>query len=210
MIKLGESVRLVMFQFSFSNLSLVPKFVRELESETEKESTKRKNQTGGEMVIEPTEKSDLASCLNQLEQAGYEMVNVSCQERLNQKKGKRNYCMVRFIFARSEYAQPSEDFLKIRDHVRIEMKRICKQAMWRVRAYSNPFYENGEELPEFRALSINLEAREPYKKPDGDPVTVWLTDDYGNRIGPAPIPISPEHQLNIEEEGDILLKRLAG
>jgi len=54
---------------------------------------------------------------------------------------------------------------------------------------------DGEEIPGQRAVSINLEAREPLFRPDGQPVVVWQKDERGERVGDAPLPIVSERRL---------------
>lgn len=105
--------------------------------------------------------------------------------------------MVLFLFARREFVELSDEFKKVRDIIRTELRSICEATMWRVRSFSNPLYKNGEEIPDQRAVSINLEARQPLFRPDGQPVTVWQNDENGKRVGDAPLPIKADYCLRI-------------
>lgn len=159
MVTLNDTVRLVAMQFSFLNPVLVPASVKRLNRETQGEHMERKSHSSGVMVIEPTEKCSLVEFLGELEAAGYEMVDALYKERINYKdpSGKSTYHMVRFLFARREFAGFSDEFKKAHDDIRTAFVEMCRVAMWRVRAFSNPFYKNGEEIAGQRAVSVNLE-----------------------------------------------------
>ena len=201
-MKLDSTVRLVMLQFSFSNIDAVPQVLFLRSPETDKESSdrqERKAQGTGEQIIAPTEKCCLLSFIENLETVGYELVDATYQARQRYGGGSntdKNYHAVRFTFARHEFATPSEDFLKVRDRILVELGTMCCDAFWRVRAYSNSFFLNGEEVAEQVALSINLEARVPLYRADGSLVTQWQKDENGERIGDAPVSIKPDHYLS--------------
>ncbi len=199
MVVLNGTVPLIALQFSFSNSNAIPTMVKRLNRETPEERVVRKDRSSGVMVIEPTAKCSLVEFLGELETAGYEMVDAFHKERIDAKdpRGKKSYHMMRFLFARREFVDLSDEFKKVRDLIYFELRSICESAMWRVRVFSNPFYENGEEVPDRRAVSINLEAREPFSRPDGQPVTVWQKDENGNRVGDAPLPLKANHCLRI-------------
>lgn len=199
MVALNGTVRLVALQFSFSNPDVIPATVKRQDRETPEERVGRKSHSSGVMVIEPTEKCSIEEFLEELEAAGYEMVDGFYKERIdaNDPRGKRSYHMVRFLFARREFVELSDEFKKVRDTIHAELWSICEAAMWRVRSFSNPFYKNGEEIPDQRTVSINLEARQPLFRPDGQTVTVWQKDENGKRVGDAPLPLKADYCLRI-------------
>ncbi len=199
MASLDGTVRMVALQFSFSNPDTIPASVKRRDPETKGECVERKNHSSGFLVIEPTEKCSLAELPGELETTGFEMVDAFCKERLDPKdpSGKRTYHMARFQFARREIVKLSDEFKKVRDIIRAELQTICETAMWRVRAFDNPFYKNGEEIPGQRSISINLEVRTPLFRPDGQPVTVWSKDGNGKRLGDSPLPIRPGYCLRV-------------
>ena len=200
MVALNGTVRLVALQFSFSNPDAIPASVKRLNRETQEERVERKGHSSGVMVIEPTEKCSLAEFLGELETAGYEMVDAFYKERIDAKdsRRKRTYHMVRFLFARREFVNISDEFRTARGAIRTELRNICAGAMWRVRAFSNPFYKNGaREVSDQSALSINLEVRTPLFRPDGQIVTVWQKDANGNRMGDAPLPLKVDYCLRV-------------
>jgi len=194
---------MIMLQFSFSNFKIVPRWVWEKSFEKWEEWKERKDNEGtGKMLISPTENCSLVKFLNEIKTAGYEMVDALYQPRTDPKDNsrKRKYHMVRFIFARREYLEElPEEFKDARENIYNELQKMCEEAMWRVRAYLNPFFQNEEEIPEQHALSINLELRKPLIQPDGKPIVVWQKDNQDNRIGDAPLPLKPDHYLHITD-----------
>ncbi len=199
MVRLDNSVRLVALQFSFSNPNAVPQVVKRAERETPDEWNERKSRASGTMVVEPTENCSIVEFLGELEAAGYEMVDAFYKERIDPKDpwGRRTYRVVCFLFARHEFVDLSVEFKGVRDDVRAALTEMCRVAMWRVRVFSNPFYQNGLEVPDQRAVSINLKARQPLFRLDGQPVTVWQKDERGKRIGDAPLPLKPRCCLRL-------------
>lgn len=202
MISLNGSVRLVALQFSFSNPRAIPQAVRCSETETPDERNERKSHSSGVLVIEPTNNCSLVEFLEKLEAVGYEMVDAFYKERIDAKdlRGKRRYHMVRFLFARHEFVDLSDEFKKVRENIRTALSEMCRVAMWRVRVFSNPFYEDSEEIPNQHAVSINLESRQPLFRPDGQPVTVWQKGVDSKKIGDAPLPLKADHCLRIMDD----------
>ena len=189
-MRLNENIPMVSLQFSFSNPEAIPVLVRHRSNETMQERQVRKNHTSGQLVIGPTENCSIATMFTGIKSAGYELVDAFHQERIDPKDptGRRRYHTVRFQFARSETAQISDEFKAIRDQIHYELQDICGNAHWRVRAFLNPFYRNGEEVQGKNAVSINFEARNPLFHPNGEPVLVWRKDERGNRLGNCPVP----------------------
>lgn len=190
-----KNTRVVIMQFSFSNPNVIPSAIKRLDKETIEERVERKSHSTGIMVIEPTEKCCVEEFIDELEKIGFQLVDSFYKERMS--PGKSNYHMIRFIFWRNDFAEPSEEFKKVFGVVRESLKTICQEALWRVRAFDNPFYKDGEEIKGQRAISINLEARNPLFLPDGSQVVAWEKDGAGRRIGTAPVPIQPAHKLVI-------------
>lgn len=171
--------------------------MKKLKRETPDERVVRKSLSNGDMVIEPTVGCSLKQFLEELKSAGYEMVDAFYKERINAKNPRKPYHMVRFVFARHEFATISDEFKEVRKTILAELKVICENALWRVRAFRNPFYKNGEEIQGEFAISINMEARQPLFLPNGQPVVIWKKDESGERVGEAPLPISPIYHLRV-------------
>lgn len=207
MVMLNGYIRLITLQFSFSNPDAIP-VMKRLDRETQEELAERKSHSSGILVIEPTEKCSLVEFLGELETAGYEMVDAFYKERIDPKdpRGKRTYHMVRFLFAHHEFMGLSDEFKKVRDNMRTALSEMCRVAMWRVRSFSNPFYNNGKEIPDQCAVSINLEARQPLFRPDGQPIMVWQKDENGERIGDTPILLKADYCLQIMGDAICLIK----
>lgn len=195
--------RMIILQFSFTNAGVIPKVVRRLPKETIEERIARKSYPGGgAMVIEPTENCSLSEFLGELEAAGYELVDAAYEERINAKNLYKTYHMVRFIFVHREFMEFSDEHKRIvRAFMLAELRKICEEAHWRVRAFSNPFFKDGEEVKGQRALSLNFEARKPLFEADDPtrPVRVWVKNEKGERVGDAPLPLRPDYHLRIME-----------
>ena len=196
MFKLDGSVRLVIVQFSFSNPDVIPPSVRRRSPETHEERGERKDRADGDMILEPTAGASLAEFPRDLETAGYKLVDAFCKERINDNPHLKKYYMVRFVFARREYAEISQGFWKVRDAIRAELQSICGSSLWRVRAFDNPFYKDGAEVSGQRTMSINLEVRQPLFV-GGQPVKVWERDSDGKRIGEAAVPLKAKRHFRI-------------
>ncbi len=196
---LDSTVRLISMQFNFSNPSVIPPKVKCLDKETPEERTIRKSRSTGVMVIEPTEGCSIVQFLEELKRAGYELVDAGYKQRIDAKdpKGKRMYYMTRFIFVRSELVESSDEFKAMQGILCAELQQICEDALWRVRAYNNPFYKNDEEVPGQHAVSLNFEARQPLFHPDGQTVMIWQKDAENRRVGTAPLPLKGKYHLNI-------------
>lgn len=205
MTTVDRSLRLVSMQFSFSNENLIPASVKEVEHENLEEQAQRKaretsSKSAGTCVIDPIEDVSLAQFLDNLEPAGYEMVDAFYQPRPHPKNPHVTYHMVRFLFARNEYVDLSEYFAKVRGTIREELVKMTTDAMWRVRVFLNPHFREGEVVEGQHTLSLNLEGRKPFFLPDGSPVTVWQKDENGERVGDAPLPLRADRQLVIDRD----------
>lgn len=206
MLLLDDSVKLIILQFSFSNPSIVPASIKQVESESLDDRKIRKSREDtdtSEIIIEPTENAYLAYFIDDLKTAGYEIVDALYQPRVDPKDlaEKRTYHMVRFLFARTESIEKIyEGFLKIRPTIYTDLEGMCVDAIWRVRALLNPLSKNGKDVYGQHALSINLEVRKPLFNPDDHHVLTWEKDEDGNRIGDEPVPIMPDYCLRIEND----------
>lgn len=208
MVPIDGTVHLILLQFSFSNANAVPPAIKRRQRETLNERKERKTHTDGIVVIEPTLNCSLSNSIDDLEAAGYELVDAFCQKRLDPKDpaGRRVYQMVRYMFARKEFVNISEEFRRVRYVIRAELQEeMCDSALWRVRSLLNPLYNrNGEEVEGQYMMSVNLEARRPLLRADGQLVVEWQKDENGRRIGVAPVPIMAEHILRLSK-GYLLL-----
>ncbi len=205
-VVLDGSVSLVAIQFSFSSHKVVPRGLRAVVPETPEEFRLRQSRNAagnGIVVIDPIEKVFVVPLLSDL-RGGYQMVDASYQERIDKKAPTMRYTypMVRFLFARHEYAEPSDDFRRARTMRQHQLEELCCKAMWRVRAALNPYIRNGSEVPGQSFVSIGLEARVPLFLPDGNPVVARVKDERGRRVG-DPVPLVPERFLRVRD--DVLL-----
>lgn len=161
-----NSVRLVFLQFTFSNPKIVPLFVRRIEPKTLAEEIEHKNQIPGRQIIEPIANVSLQFFPFYLEANGYQLTDAFYQTRFKEKDN-RPYHMVRFLFYQQQNLRiSSEEFRQIQSLLRAELQELSNTALWQVKAFLNPFFENGQEVPGQYALSINLAARRPFFEPN--------------------------------------------
>ncbi len=195
---LEETVRLVYLQFSFNNESLIPMSLRTLPDETFRQHVERKTRGvsgNGEQLLAPVE-NNLGieeAAKEMLSHPEYTLVDVQHQIRLGGVKGV--YHMLRFVFARNKHALPNPN-INLEEAKNI-LRRICREAMWRVRIFMNPYAKEGMVGEEFM-LSINLEARNPlFDGKTGEHLMVWKKDENGERIAGSKAPLHPTQVLHI-------------
>lgn len=197
MNSLGQ-VRMIQLQFSFSNGKHVPTSVSERKQETQEESAERKARGNGVVFLEPTQMCALDKVLDDLVEQHYILVDAFTQTRFNPKAPKVPYYMVRFVFIHRDFYVAdgkNGDFIMKRDEIIRDFALLCKSALWRVRGFNNPFFQNDTEVPGNRFISVNLEGRTPLFQPDGKPILVWDKDGQGNRLGNEPKPLKPLSNL---------------
>ncbi|MFA6526511.1 MAG: hypothetical protein WCT26_03835 [Candidatus Buchananbacteria bacterium] len=205
---MDKTVRLVTLQIECTNLDAFPASVKQLELEQESERMVRESRpVSGKLIIEPLENCSLSYILEELQAAGYELVDASYQERFDPKDVRRQrvYGMVKFIFCRGEFVRREQMNDIMLDTNYLELAKMCSVANWRVRAYSNPLFENGQIVPGQSVIGINCDARVPLFQSDGKPMTKWLKDENGYRVGEKSVPIEADFELRIVDNC-ILLK----
>lgn len=194
------AVRLVILQFSFSNLKLIPTCIPQRAKETTEGFVARKSAIRGEQIVQETHGVSVLSFLLSLVSYGYQLVDAFSIIRT---KDGRDYRAVRFTFASPGHHECSPEFAKIRPAILQELRKMLGDAMWRVRGYLNPFFANQEVLDGVFVISINLEARDPLVEPDGKPILRYMRDEQGNKIGEK-VPVQPKCLLKIEN-GDVVV-----
>lgn len=208
-LKLQESDRLVELRFLGTKGNHVPDDVPSRGRETDEEIAERlsrrsKKGPSGVKIQESVQNVGLANILDDLEKAGYELVDAFHEEPYYPDTGRTKHA-VRFVFARSEHATPSDEFLEVRDRMREALREVTGTAAWAVMAYRNPFFSDGEVVEGFTHVSINGAGRTPLLRPDGSPVVQWKRDETGEKVGDAPLPLTPECKLRISEDGEITI-----
>lgn len=199
---LNGTVRLVMLQFSFSNVRALPAGLFEKEQETLDELTARRSGVKGVQFIEPIQDVSLFQFLLDLVKAGYVLVDAFFQMR-SSARGQQ-YPVVRFIFAAKESARRDGEFARHKQNAENALLQMCQEAMWRVRAFLNPFFKDGLLVDGQHAISINLEARNPLLDGEGNPLMRWEKDENGEKVGDKPFPLEPKLFLHIDD-GNIIV-----
>ncbi len=172
MVKLGKEIPLVMLNFTLSEKAvekgLLPKLVQERKPETALDAAMRTGCVStGIRIIDPTEKVCVKHFVDSLEIAGYVLVKAWFQERqkrINARLDKRIW-IVRYEFA---LRQPG-GFVSAWDCSAClnELEgSFCKDVTWRVDAFLNPYFENGNAVEDKGTISIDLDSREANGKPN--------------------------------------------
>ena len=196
---IGQSVRTVGLQFRFTNEALVPAFIRSLPAQ---QGSRSSPPTGQEFVT-PTQNVGVADVLGELEGIGYVLVDSFYQPKPARGGGKPAY-IVRFVFARTEFANPAAGFLKIKDQVRLMLGAMIEDSMWATQAYVNPLFVDNELIEGEFAVMVNMTARNPLVQPNGQPILVWpkgvRKDDPSNKV-----PMAAEIELHFLRDSIELL-----
>ena len=207
---LDGSVKLVMVQVSFSNPNVLPKWIDVDEKEQPEERVERKVRANGTMIIEPVEDMNcsLDQFVSDLEEAGFALVSAICQKRPHGKQKGQFYWMARFVFVRQEDLQANEGFDRVKHLIYAELRNIFREALWRVRAFRNPFFKDEEEVAGAASLSINCEARKPLRVIEQNrpprPAMEWLKDENGQKIGDGPVAVKAKCHLRVQD-GEVRL-----
>lgn len=167
-----DSLQMVEVHFSFSNPLLVPASVTkwmEEQPETAANLHERKHEyVKGEIAIAPTELCDATGLMKEIEAAGFVLYDARHQLRIHPKQANVRYQTVRFLFSRKLFGENSI-FAIHRVQIRKDLQELLNGAMWRLRAFRNPFFADGQVVADKYAASINLEARTPYGNRRRDP-----------------------------------------
>ncbi|MDD2732161.1 MAG: hypothetical protein PHI53_03120 [Candidatus Pacebacteria bacterium] len=190
--------KLLMLQFTFSSKAMLPSGLAEKAKETISEMMERRSKTTGIKFIDPVEKVSISLFPKDLMMVGYVLVDAFYTVRTNAYA--KNYYIVRFIFATEDNAYPSFALIEHQNSTLDALLGISQNAIWRVRAFLNPFVRNGEIIDDCHSISINLDSRRSLINNDGSPVIEWEKDEQGKRIGTEPVPVKPKLFLRIKDD----------
>lgn len=195
------AAQLVILQFSFSKLSLIPNCIPMRAPESKEKTTERKNAVRGEQIIPETAGVKVLGFLQSLIPYGYQLSDAFA---LTREKNGQEYGVVRFVFAGPGHHMASAEFAKNRPAYLEELRKLLDEACWRVRAFINPFFRDQLPVDDKYVISINLEARDPLVNPDGSLILRWKRDENNNKIGDQKFPIEPKNFLKIRN-GEVVI-----
>lgn len=175
-----EKDREIYLQFSFNNPEAIPQFLEDLPEENQEDATARKqlnaNATGTDLTNGGQFRGkmiDLKKLPSKLLETDYELVGVWKQKRIQTKAGwaqNKPYWMIRFRFRHKDYLaeyrakmgeQAWKEMLEKRPMLLGELVTICSLAFWQMRAWRNPYFQDGRLLPNVFFISLNFEGRKP-------------------------------------------------
>ena len=197
---IGHSVRTVGLQFRFTNEALIPAFIRSLPAQ----QGSRSSPAAGQEFITPTQNVGVADALAELDGLGYVLVDAFYQPRPASGGGKPAY-IVRFVFARKEFAEPKPAFINIRDQVRLMLRAMLQESMWATQAYINPLFVDHELVEGEFAIMVNMTARNPLVQPNGQPIMVWPKGPRRDHLAQQKIPMTAETELHFLRDSIELL-----
>ncbi|PJA89673.1 MAG: hypothetical protein CO137_03055 [Candidatus Magasanikbacteria bacterium CG_4_9_14_3_um_filter_32_9] len=142
---------------------------------------------------------DAQPILEGLGMSGYKLIGACWEERKD--LGGKLYYLIKFTFV-----LPNHEGVEENSTLKREVEKMIVSALWRVRAFINPFYEENQIIEGRRSISINLDGRKPLRHEEhkkgkdnfvvGEPVMVQLKDEYGELLEDK-IPVSPARKLVI-------------
>jgi hypothetical protein len=176
----NEKDREISLQFSFMNLAAIPQFLEDLPEESTEDATDRRQLNNKATGVDLTNGGqfrgkmiDLRRLPADILRTDYELVGVWKQKRLQTKKGwgeNRPYWMIRFRFCNQDHLteyrakmgeQAWQAMVEKRPMLLGELVTICSLSFWQMRAYRNPWFQNGNLLPGVHFISLNFEGRQP-------------------------------------------------
>jgi len=194
----SSRMRLIVFKFRVSNMQHIPLGVEYREANPQE--SRVDSESGGAMVIDRRDKSSLAEVLKAIEPTEYVLVDASCTP-VPQKDFCSDGYMVKFVFCRREYARSSAEFDARRQKISTGLWALCKDALWSVRIYSNPHFEDGKRVPDAYSMSINCAGRLALVDENGKPVTVWPRNAAGKpQKSGTKVPLAPEYVFRMKSK----------
>ena len=195
---LNGSIKLVVFQFSFSNPTGMPRLPT-LPQERPEERQRRKELPPGRLAIPETPNVMAADFIAEVVNLGYRLVSGTTRGIPALKEGSlwtfRN--RVRYVLI----PRQDVDERRCADDPQSLMEgliQICLDAMWTVKAYVNPYRKDDMDC----SLNIVLTSRKPFQDRNGHPILVRAKDMNGIPIG-DPEPLVPEFFLKVVD-GNVL------
>lgn len=158
---LDETVEKVIMQFSLGKRRRFSNWLPSEEKETRAESDARKSLDPGIRFIAPTPNIRIGEVPNALRAIGFTLVDVIEMPRHDRNNPGRTYYAARFTFARTRYNTTHEWDNLLDETFYPALVEMSSECCWRVRAYRNPLYRNGERVPGQSMLSMNFEAPAP-------------------------------------------------
>lgn len=172
--KITPRDRVITLQFSFNNPFIIPWDLNSLDQESLVQSAQRKQQSEkGSMShnLMPGSKNNKFQdtkiddkLVVNLVNRGYELISLKYQER-QQTSGYGTYHMTRYTFAHRNYIEHDSEIIQEikprRGVVLAQLYDFIQLAYWQIRAYRNPYFDNGEVVEDQKAISLNFDGRTP-------------------------------------------------
>jgi len=183
-------MRLIIMKFRVSDMKNLP-LGMEYRPTTANRAVAKSDQSGV-MLVDRRDHSSLSEVLKAMNRE-YVLVDAFCTPVPEKEFSSGGY-MAEFVFCRQAYARPSEQFATRRQKIYNGLWALCKDALWSVRIYSNPHFEDGKRIEDACSVSINCAGRTALIDADGKPVMVWPRTPAGNpNKNGAKVPLAPDY-----------------
>ena len=198
-------VRLLLLQFTTSNVNQVPRSLLWLpsqEKEKRQESVQKKEALGdGNRVLvrsdhvspkDDPQSVDAQALPVRLLRGDFELVRTSVRRRKADvsRKGNEHYA-IGFHFVQSKYARYNPDFrVEYRTSAFFGLESLLDLGLWKLRCYRN---ERSDDVGKWMMMSVNFDHRQPLVTPQGD-----LCEVNGR-------PIRPSHTLALDSTLKLVL-----
>ena len=182
-----EKTPIVVIQCSLSNIEVARSSfpgIREMEAESEARFNLRHSREPIGHHADTVKNCCPSHFECDLENLGMDLVDAALQIRINPKNTRVNYAMVRFTF-REKGSEISPEFLPVKRMMETNLRTFLSQALWQVRLFANPFFEEGKEIEGKQAISVNFEGRDPLFE-NGQQIMLWRTDASGTKLKDQP------------------------
>lgn len=191
---LDETVEHVMVQFHTTEISKLPEACRKLAEEAAVPLTGKR--IPGTQVIGPTRLVSGKGLPHDLTRAGYRLYDAYLQERKMEFGGK--FWVIRFFWGPAARVEIEDGALDYLNRCSKLYDRLVSEAIWDVRAYRNPFFENNEPVDGRYTLSINFSGRTPFRDAHGHLIMAYDRNERGHRrLTEGRKPITAVHRLTV-------------
>jgi hypothetical protein len=157
MVAITERIPLILVQIRLNNLRLVPADATWPRREKPRPTSTPK--VAGIKVIDSVQDASIYGLVGDLEKLGYQLTWACCEEQAGR-------WLARFTF-KQEPPAPGFD----QDQARAHLLDFLSEALWAGEVWQNPFFHNGQVVPDQNMLCIDLAKRTPFIGGDGRPTT---------------------------------------
>ncbi len=194
--------RLIELHFVVSNESVMQGFIS---AGMKKKFVNSKHyvKTGGKVLSETLNNSDISKLLSTLDEANYLLVDAfyELKEDENVPYSKKRYILRFFFVQKKHFNSLTGEMHKFLVQMSQILNIICSSSNWNTLAFENPFYNEGSIMGDEKAVCIYMSKRKPKFSLDGTPLKERKLED-GMRVG-DPLPITGNQYIGVSGDGRV-------